>query len=188
MFVKIANFVMLGAIAIGLPGAVFPAPAHADGEMGNGRSVFIHSPHLSRSAVSTSAIHARATYEFTVQVPANAGAPLQALRIVQEPNLETIPFDLTQNRAFEGDSFAGGPNLPLAAIGGAMPPSQANEITVVFDPPVAPGKTVTVTLESPRTPALSNVYLFGVTAYPTGYNSPGLFLGYGRINSQNNGH
>lgn len=167
---------------------IFSPSARADGEMGDGRSVFIHSPKLIRSAASASAIHAPGTYEFTVQVPTNAGAPLQALRIVQEPNVETIHFDLTQNRAFEGDSFASGPNLPLAAIGGAMPPSQANEITVVFDPPIAPGKTVTVSLESPRNPILSNVYLFGITAYPTGYNSPGLFLGYGRINLHSNGH
>ncbi len=185
MIHKITNFAISGAITVGLPAMFLVAPAHADGELGSGYGVFTHSPHLIRSAVSNTSAHTPASYEFTVQVPENAGAPLQALRILQEPNLETIGFDLTQNRAFEGDSFAGGPNLSLAAIGGAMPPSQANEITVVFDPPVAPGKTVTVTLESPRNPSLSNAYLFGITAYPTGDNSPGLFLGYGRINFQN---
>jgi Protein of unknown function (DUF2808) len=182
MFHKITNFAVLGAIAVGLPVVFLGAPARADGETGARHSVFVHSPHLIRSAVSNAAVYTPASYEFTVQVPENAGAPLQALRIIQEPNSETIGFDLTQNRAFEGDSFAGGPSVSLAAIGGAMPPSQANEVTVVFDPPVVPGKTVTVTLESPRNPSLSNVYLFGVTAYPAGDNSPGLFLGYGRIN------
>jgi hypothetical protein len=170
-----------------LPGAIGITPALA-GDLGNGRVVFDHSPRLVRSAASFSGVDTPSTYEFTIQVPDGAGAPLHALKIAQEPGPPPVRFDLTQNRAFEGTRFAGGPPVGLAAMGGLMPPGHPNEVILVFDPPVAPGKTITVALDVPRNPMDGNVYLFGVTAYPTGEQSPGLFLGYGRIHIYGNSH
>ena len=45
---------------------------------------------------------------------------------------------------------------------------------------------ITVAIESQRNPSWSGVYEFGVTAYPTGENGLGQFLGYGRINFYGN--
>ncbi len=55
-------------------------------------------------------------------------------------------------------------------------------IRIAFDPPIAPGQTVTVSLQADRNPLQGGVYLFGVTAFPMGESNSGLFLGYGRVN------
>jgi len=73
--------------------------------------------------------------------------------------------------------------IPLMPIGGAAKPG---EITVVFEQPVQPGNTVTVAIAAKANPNFGGSYEFGVTAYPVGDNSMGLFLGYGRINFYGN--
>nr|WP_199755917.1 DUF2808 domain-containing protein [Chroococcidiopsis cubana] len=45
---------------------------------------------------------------------------------------------------------------------------------------MSPGTTVTVALRAKRNPS-GGIYLFGVTAFPTGEKSSGQFLGYGRL-------
>lgn len=123
---------------------------------------------------------AGATYHFTLKVPQNAGESLKAVTIVQHEGPDTVVFQEDKSRAFAGGSFAGGPQVPLASVGGPQP-LDINEETVVFDFPVPPGSTVTVALTPKRNPDRAGVYLFGVTAYPVGESSSGQFLGYGRL-------
>lgn len=150
-------------------------------DLGNGKTFFDKGPDLTRvTASNLSSDTPNTTYHFTVKVPQDAGEPLQAVKIVQVENLETIAFDFNQNSAFLGDSFAGGTNVSLASIGGSQP-TNSNEMIVAFDPPIPPGKTVTVALKAKRNPSLGGIYQFGVTAFSPGENSPGLFLGYGRV-------
>jgi Protein of unknown function (DUF2808) len=143
----------------------------------NGTTFFNHPPTLQRSAALNSGENNPATYEFTLNVPANAGEPLKAVTIFQKPNLETVDFQVNRSTAFAGSSYGKGAVLPLASIGG---PSLPGEAMIVFDPPVQPGQTVTIALPAQRNPA-GGVYLFGVTAYPSGKNALGQFLGYGRL-------
>ncbi|MCW5312864.1 DUF2808 domain-containing protein [Nostoc sp. KVJ3] len=162
------------------PGLLLVSPALAI-RLSNGQITFNNPPRLVRSATSSSSSNNRyATYQFTISVPKDAGEPLEAVSIVQRPNVETIAFDESQQTAFKGNSFAGGTALHLASIGGTLP-SPSNKQTVVFDPPIAPGSTVTVEIVSKGNPQLGGVYLFGVTAYPAGENGIGQFLGYGRL-------
>jgi hypothetical protein len=165
-------------IGVLLPTTFAIAPGEA-GQLSSGQVFFDQAPRLVRAATSSSSSSAPATYQFTLKVPENAGAPLQAVTIRQRENLETIEIDADESRAFEGDSFAGGPRLSLASVGG--PDLPEGETTVMFDPPIEPGKTVTISLEAERNPLLGGIYLFGVTAYPTGDQTNGLFLGYGRL-------
>ncbi|OUL28484.1 hypothetical protein BV378_07335 [Nostoc sp. RF31YmG] len=165
------NFLLLGLLLV--------SPALAI-RLSNGQIAFNNPPRLIRSATSSSSSNIRGTYQFTISVPQDAGEPLEAVSIVQRPNVETIAFDVSQHRAFKGNSFAGGPALHLASIGGTEV-SQSNKQMVVFDPPVAPGSTVTVEIVTKENPQLGGVYLFGVTAYPAGENGIGQFLGYGRL-------
>ncbi|MFB2939276.1 DUF2808 domain-containing protein [Aerosakkonemataceae cyanobacterium BLCC-F154] len=130
---------------------------------------------LVRAATSCYQINVPATYHFTIQVPKN-GRPLQAVSIAQKDNAETIRFDLSKNRAFIGGSFAGGPELPLASIGGSEV-ADPSVITVVFDRPVAPGEKVTVALQAEQNPQLVGDYLFEVTAFPVGSDRAGIDLG-----------
>ena len=141
---------------------------------------FESSPRLTRTAVATyPGIGALAQYHFTIAVPENAGKPLQAIKITQQENLERIRFDLSQSNAFAGERFAGGSAVSLASTGGTDS-SNVNEVTIVFDPPVQPGSTVTIALRGKR-PTWGGIYLFGVTAFPVGENSVGSYLGSGRM-------
>ena len=115
------------------------------------RAAFETVPRLIRSAASSNTSNAPASYHFTVTVPENAGESLQAVKIVQQPGVQKIEFNMNRSQAFIGDSFAGGPNLSLASTGGL--PSAKGEVTIVFDSPVPPGSTVTVSVrvkENPR--------------------------------------
>lgn len=165
---------MLGAF---LPGFLLSQPATA---LDNRQIAFDSSPRLTRTAVATyPGIGALAQYHFTIAVPESAGKPLQAVTITQQENLEQIGFDLSQSKAFAGDRFSGGSTVPIASIGGSKS-SDSNEVTVTFDPPIQPGSTVTIALRGKR-PTWGGIYLFGVTAFPVGENTHGLYLGSGRI-------
>ncbi len=169
----------LGAIALGVlvPSSLVVTSANA-GQLG-GQSYFDHAPRLTGTAASFAEAYTPSNYEFTVRVPEDAGASLQAIKLVQEKNIETLPLNVGQSYASLGD---GGAAVSLAAIGGETIPGEA---TFVFNPPIVPGQTVTVSLKVERNPALGGVYQYGVTAYPSGNSNSGLFLGIGRFNLYN---
>ncbi|OUC15285.1 MAG: hypothetical protein B0A82_08015 [Alkalinema sp. CACIAM 70d] len=153
-------------------------------EMHVRQSFFEHPPQLIRSAASQISTYTPSTYEFTIALPENARQPLKAIKITQEPNFEIVKFAANRSQAFAGNRYAAGPQIALASIGGAEDP--AGGMTIVFDQPVQPGQTVTVSLEAKANPSWSGVYLFGVTAYPEGESSRGQFLGYGRFHFYGN--
>lgn len=166
---------VIGAI---LSGSLATLPAMAV-QLGNGQIAFNYPPRLVRAATSFRSANTPATYHFTLAIPENAGEPLGAVTISQRENLDTTSFDPSRRRAFLGNSFAGGSEVSLAGIGGEQP-NKPGEATVVFDPPVPPGTTVTVALGTKRNPS-GGIYLFGVTAFPAREDSSGQFLGYGRL-------
>ena len=147
-------------------------------ELANGQRAFVKAPRLVRSAATfRSKNNPASTYQFTIEVPENAGEALKAVKISQKNKIDTIVFKGNKSRAAEGENMAG-VTIPLASIGGE---SQPGETTVVFDTPIEPGNTVTIAVKPQSNPSTGGIYLFGVTAYPTGENSPGMYLGSGRI-------
>lgn len=102
----------------------------------------------------------------------DAGAPLQAVRISQAGNVGKIQFALSQSQV-----IANGATVPISAIGG----ENSDETTIAFASPIQPGSSVTLSLPVNRSPGTDSIYLFGVTAYPVGDSTAGLFLGYGRV-------
>ena len=150
-------------------------------EVGENKTVFLAAPRLVRAATTNLSPNGPSTYHFTIEVPENADAALQAVTISQKDNPVNVNFALDKSTAFMGDSFAGGPNLELTDIGGNVP-INPNDVTVVFDEPVQPGETVTVRLRAKRNPSSGGIYLFGVTAFPEGENSSGLYIGSRGIN------
>ena len=149
-------------------------------EVGEDKTVFVAAPRLTRTAATNLSANSPSTYHFTIQVPENADEALKAVTISQKDNPDHINFALDKSNAFIGNSFAGGPDLALADIGGDLS-NNPNDFTVVFDKPVQPGETVTVRLRAQRNPSRGGIYLFGVTAFPEGENSSGLYLGSGRL-------
>jgi len=77
----------------------------------------------------------------------------------------------------QSQAIANGAIVPISAIGGATDDS----LTIAFEQPIQPGSAVTISLLVDRNPGLGGIYLFGVTAYPVGDSTNGLFLGYGRV-------
>ncbi|NET33611.1 MAG: DUF2808 domain-containing protein [Cyanothece sp. SIO1E1] len=165
------------ALSVLLPTALL-APGATAVRFPNGRVAFDQAPRLVRSATSSVSSNNGVTYQFTLEVPAGAGEPLKAVNISQRQSIDTVEFQANQSEAFIGDTFAGGPDLSLAAVGGAV---EAGEMTVVFDPPIQPGNTVTISVEPDHNPFNGGAYLFGITAFPDGENSLGQFIGHGRV-------
>ena len=147
-------------------------------ELLDGKKAFENSPRLTRAAANfNSRNNSAAKYQFTIEVPQDAGEALKSVKITQKENADTVVFKTDKSKASLGNSLAGN-NIPLAEVGGE---SQPGETTVVFDTPVEPGNTVTISVKPKQNPSVDGIYLFGITVFPTGENSPGLYLGSGRI-------
>ncbi|GBF82888.1 DUF2808 domain-containing protein [Aphanothece sacrum] len=148
-------------------------------ELGNGITIFNKSPRLIDMVTTLSSIRAwGANYYVTIELPKNVGESLQKLTIKQSQGAEIISYDLTETLAFEGTPLNRGNSLTVAK---AKQNLDTNEITIILDPPVPPGNTITVGLKPKINPEIGGVYLFGITAYPTGEKPQGLYLGPGRL-------
>lgn len=167
---------LIAGMIVSIPVLCLPVVA---GQLSNGRTFFDRSPRLVRNFVSRPIARFPSTYEFTITIPTDAGAPLQAVTISQE-DAQGVEFDSSKSVAFLGDRYGAGTQLPLASIGGSES-NNPRKTTIVFDQPVQPGLTVTIAVEAKRNPSSGGIYLFGVTAYPVGDKANGLFLGYGRL-------
>ncbi|BAY49292.1 hypothetical protein SAMD00079811_69210 [Scytonema sp. HK-05] len=125
-----------------------------------------------------------ATYYFTIGLPENAGEPLQRITINQREGVDRVRFDLKDTSAFEGTRSKKGQKL---ALKDAASDRKTKTISLTFDPPVPPGRTITIALKPVQNPQVAGVYLFGVTAFPPGEQAHGQFLGYGRLQFYNFG-
>lgn len=165
------------AISAGMGGAI--ATSGRAVELENGTVYFVQPPRLVEATTTQNGTYSwGATYYFTLSVPENAGEPLQSITIHQQDGVDILRFDLDESRAFEGTRKERG---QLVNIGEINADRKARTVSLTFDPPVAPGKLVTVGLSPVRNPNTGGVYLFGVTAFPSGEKAHGQFLGYGRL-------
>jgi hypothetical protein len=147
-------------------------------ELLDGQKAFESSPRLTRAAATFSnRNNPGAKYQFTIEVPEDAGEALKSVKITQKENSDTVVFKADKTKASLGNSLSGD-NIPLTAV---EKESKPGDIIVLFDTPVEPGNTVTISIKPKQNPSVDGVYLFGVTAFPTGENSPGLYLGSGQI-------
>lgn len=153
-------------------------------QLADGTTYFVQPPSLEQARTTYTNVNApSATYYFTINVPENAGEPLQRVTIDQRQGTDRVRFELKDTRAFIGTSFKKGAKLTLGEVT-RIPNTRT--ISVNLDPPVPPGRTVTIALRPTRNPQFSGIYLFGVTAFPAGEKSHGQFLGFGRFNFYGN--
>lgn len=145
-------------------------------QLADGTFYFVQPPSLLRARTTDKGVRALgAKYYFTLSVPEGAGEPLQRVTIAQQEGADTIRFSLDKTQAFaddEGDKLA---------LGKVTRDKATRTVSVVFNPPVPPGQTVTVRLRPFQNPSAPGVYLFGVTAFPQGEKAHGQFLGFGRL-------
>ncbi|HEY9748410.1 MAG TPA: DUF2808 domain-containing protein [Allocoleopsis sp.] len=147
--------------------------------LADGTVYFVQPPRLLKATTTQSATYAwSATYYFTLELPENAGEPLQRVTIAQREGVDVLRYDLEDSRAFVGQPTGKRQAIPLGAV---TADRKTRTVSVTFDPPIAPGQTVTIGLRPVRNPNIGGVYLFGVTAFPAGEKAHGQFLGFGRL-------
>lgn len=169
---------------VGLWAAI--APMARTIQLGDGTVYFDRPPSLEDASATFNSVRAwNSTYFFTLNVPENAGEPLQRLVIEQHEGFDRkLRFDTGDTRSFEGTRGNRGTSI---ALGEVTHDRNTQTVSIAFDPPIDPGTTVTVGLRPRRNPSVGGVYLFGVTAFPAGESTHGQFLGYGRLHIYSNG-
>jgi hypothetical protein len=172
------RFIVLPAIsAIG--GLVFSQLPTQSVQLPDGTTSFVQPPSLLKADTTENNANTciPTNYYFTIAIPANAGEPLGKVVITPDPAAGQMKFNLNQTTAFEGTRDRKDARIGLGTVSAD---AKTQTITVPFNPPVAPGKTVTISLSPQCNPSVG-VYMFGVTAYPTGAAPNGQFLDYGRL-------
>ena len=169
------------ALVLGLLGTAAISAEAA--RLADGRVLFDRPPTLVEATTYDQQSGTGGRYHFVVSVPQDAGEPLEAIAITPRDSAQRISFRLDASTAHQGTAYASGAAVPLASVGGM--PEAPGTILAVFEQPVLPGETVTVTLRTPRNP-WGGVYLFGVVGFPAGDGGVGQPLGYGRIHIYDN--
>lgn len=174
----------LGAGLMATSGLFAPPPSAIAIQLADGTVYFAHPPQLERVSTTNSSVDAwSVTYYFTFVVPENAGEPLGKVTIAQSEGLDRIQFSPQQIQAFAGPGDRRAIPFTLGQI-----VVDRQTVTVNFDPPLPPGQQVTLALSPDRNPRYAGVYLFGVTAFPTGEKTHGQFLGFGRLHFYESRH
>jgi hypothetical protein len=148
-------------------------------QLSNGVTFFDRSPILDLAQLSNRSTDVpNAVYQFTIELPKNAGEKLKSLEFEQVENADTIQFNPNRTQVFLGSRARSQAVTPIKLT------SADNRWILTFDPPIEPGKTVTVLLYARRNPSSAGTYFIGVTAFPMGENPHGQFLGFGRFRIQ----
>lgn len=148
-------------------------------QLSDGTVYFVQPPRLVSATTTFNNVNMwSSTYYFTLFIPENAGEPLQRVAIALRDQLDFPRFYLEETIAFEGTSRRRGETFALTNI---TRDERTQTLSVTFDPPVPPGKTVTIRWRPVRNPRYPGIYLFGVTAFPAGEKAHGQFLGFGRL-------
>lgn len=148
-------------------------------QLADGTVYFVQPPDLVEATTTGNTVdELGATYYFTISIPQQAGEPLQRVTITQREGIGRIRYDLDDSRAFIGTRGRKGTRLTLGEVTNDR---KTRTVTVNFDPPVTPGKTITISLRPFKNPSFAGIYLFGLTAFPVGEKSHGQFLGFARF-------
>ncbi|MDF5722453.1 MAG: DUF2808 domain-containing protein [Rhizonema sp. PD37] len=148
-------------------------------QLQDGTVYFVQPPSLEGAETTYNDVYVwGATYYFTINLPANAGEPLQRVTINQHEGVDRIHYNLKDTSATETGSSHKKHKLALKDV---TSDRTTRTISLTFDPPVPPGRTIKIALKPEQNPTIPGVYLFGVTAFPPSEKSHGQFLGYGRL-------
>lgn len=140
---------------------------------------FIQPPRLTYLGATSNLVSVSSTtYYLTIVVPENAHTPMQQVNIKQREGAEVIDFNLQKTRAFEGTSRRKGQKIKIADVNRN---SKTKTISIVFEPPISPGKTITIGLRTFSNPLSEGIYEFEFTAFPVGNKSRGQTLGVKRL-------
>jgi hypothetical protein len=123
----------------------------------------------------------QARYYFDLELPNDIGESLQKVVIQQRSGGDEVKFEPEETEVYLGNHHDKAE--PVQAI--ATIDEATEKITVELEQPIPPGNSVTIGLKPESNPDYGGVYLFGVTAYPTGEKARGMYLGAGRLHFDN---
>ena len=163
---------LLAFSAVILSQGTVQAVKFPDGTVAFESAILLQDSHTTFSGVRVRA----AIYYFDLEVPQDAGEPLQKVSIQQRAGGDEVRFRLDKSKAYLGDH-----NQKQQELNVTTTETESGEIIVKLDRPIAPGNTLTIGIKPKRNPDFAGVYLFGVTAFPPGEKAQGLYLGAGRL-------
>jgi Protein of unknown function (DUF2808) len=112
--------------------------------------------------------NARQTYAVRIQLPADAGAALEAVQIRQPEPEQALDFALSQTTAFQNTAFQdtarSDRSIPIQSVEQIDP----GQIQITFVQPIQPGTSLTILLKPRHLPTGSNQYPLIVSALPVG--------------------
>ncbi len=148
-------------------------------QLADGTVAFAKPPTLLDAITTFRAIEARgAKYYFTMLLPETADEPLQKITINLRQGGDNIDYRLDKTIAAVGTARN---RTTEIAIADTTFDAETETVTVTLAKPIAPGTTFTVGLKPKRNPDLGGTYLFGITAFPAGEKSQGIYLGAARL-------
>ncbi len=141
---------------------------------------FSSSPRLIRSMTTYRNPSVLANYQFTLEIPSDAGTPLKKVKITQQSNLEIIRFFPEQTKAFIGQKFINKDDQIIPIESAIFEKNTENSLLITFTQGLEPGTTLTLSLRG-KNPRYGGIYQFGITVFPAGNQAQPLYLGVGRI-------
>ncbi len=108
-------------------------------------------------------------YYFTINLPENAGAPLQKLQFKQTAGEEFLFKRYLEGKtiAFEGTREDRGAKISLG-VDAVIVDRENETITITFEPPISPGKKITIGLRPRSTPQMEGIFSLRLRAFPPG--------------------
>jgi hypothetical protein len=177
---KIIQFTRLGiAFILGISFLGLSIPRSQAVQLADGTVAFANPPTLLDAITTFRAVRFRgAKYYFTISLPTTADESLQKITINLRQGGDDINYRLDKTIAAIGTARNKKEEI---AIADTLFAEETETVTVIFAEPISPGTTFTVGLVPKRNPDLGGTYLFGVTAFPAGEKSQGIYLGSGRL-------
>ena len=173
-FPKIVVSLALGASFWGLGVGDTQAVQLADGTV-----AFAHPPKLLNAITTFRAVRARgAKYYFTLFLPKTAEESVQKITVNLRQGGDDINYKLDKTIAAVGTARDKNESIAIAQT---TFDEETETVTVTFAEPVSAGTIFTVGLRPKRNPDFGGTYLFGVTAFPAGEKSQGIYLGAARL-------
>ena len=148
-------------------------------QLADGTVAFAKPPTLLDAITTFRAVRFRgAKYYFTISLPATADESLQKITVNLRQGADDIDYRLDKTIAAVGTARD---RTEEIAIAETLFDESTETVTVTFAEPISPGTIFTLGLVPKRNPDADGTYLLGVTAFPAGEKSQGIYLGPGRL-------
>ncbi len=150
------------------------APQIASVELENRPTLFSYPLDITDVRVDTKWEYRRSNYRFTLDIPEAAEKPVQKITFSQVEGADYPRFSDRRTYAYEGGDRSQKLNISTDDDW------NNRTVTVTFDPPIPPGRQVTVALNA--TNPRDGIYIYEVAATPPNTEGLGQRVGIERLN------